>query len=165
MDIYYSIQENAAKIMIALGVVFLVLGVLTLTAFFAVIPMISLFLGLTFLTLGFFSHIGLLSVEWLSVDGFATILLCSSVVLFALAVASLQFQNFTTAQVALVHFDGYANYPTGLAHENWMILNTERPFLSLSILGTQVGLALFVASVTTKVISHLRRSVNDVGAV
>jgi len=155
MDVFYSIRENVAKIMIVLGIVFLVLGVLTLTTVFAVIPMFSLSVGILLLALGFFARVGLFSVEWRSPNGLAVILLCVSVAFFALAVASIQFQEISSVKVAHQRFDVVGNFPAGRTFEDWLIVITDRPFMSLFILGTQVGLAFFVASVAIKTFSHL----------
>ena len=156
MDVFYSIRENAAKIMIALGIVFLVLGVLTLTTLFTVIPMFSLFLGFLLLALGFFAHVGLFSVEWRSPNGLAMILLCVSVAFFALAVASIQFQEISSVRVAHQRFDVVGNFPAGRTFEDWLIVNTDRPFMSLFVLATQVGLASFLVSLAVKAYSRMR---------
>jgi hypothetical protein len=156
MDVFYFLRENVAKIMITMGFALLILGVLTLTAFFTVIPLLSLSLGLTLLAFGFFSRMGLFSIEWRSTNGVAMMLLCVSVAFFALAVASIQFQELTTVQVAPVRFDGSANYPTGLIHEKSFILNTDRPFLSLFVLAIQGGLASFFVSLAVTGYSRLR---------
>lgn len=157
MDFRFYIIENAAKIMIATGIVFLLLGVLTLTTFFSFIPMFSLFLGVLLLVLGVFAHIGLFSVEWRSPNGLAMILLCVSVAFFVLAVVSIQFQEVSGTQVGQVRFDGYGNFPTGLIHTDWLTINTERPFLSVFIIGTQVGVTFFIASSAVRAYSYLRR--------
>ena len=162
MDFFYSIKENVAKMMIALGLAFLTVGVLTLTMFLDFLPMLTLFLGFVFLMLGFFTQIGLFSVKLRSTSGLAMILLCISVVFFALAVASIPFQQVIGFSVAPVRFDGNGDlYPTGLIHTKWLALNTDRPLLSLFILGMQVGLVSFLASLTVVVYGYLRSELGN----
>jgi hypothetical protein len=157
MDFRCYIVENAAKIMIAVGIAFLLLGVLTLTTFFSFIPMFSLFLGFMLLVLGVFTHVGLFSIEWRSTNGLAVILLCVSLAFFVLAIVSIQFQEVSSTYGGSVRFDGDgSNFPSGLIHSSWLTMETERPFLPLFIIGAQVGLAFFVACLAVKACSYLR---------
>jgi len=154
MDVSCSIKENAGKIMIGLGAMFVVLGIMTLTTFYAVLPMYLVFVGFLFLAIGFFAHVGLFSVEWRSLNGLAVILLCISVASFALAITSTQFQEIISAQVAHIRADVAGGFPAGRTFQDWLVLRTDRPFISLSILGMQLGVAFFVASLAVKTLSH-----------
>jgi hypothetical protein len=150
-------KENVAKIMIALGAVFLALGVLTLTTFYAIVPMFSLPLGIILLILGFFAHMGLFSIEWRSPNGLAMILLCVSVAFFALAVASTQFQGILRVRLIDRRVETAGGFPAGKTFEDWYFIETYRPFVSQFILCTQLGVAFFVASVAVKTLSRFLR--------
>ncbi len=157
MDFLYSMKGNFAKITIVLGIAFLVLGIMTLTTLFTVIPMFSLFLGFLLLALGFFAQVGFFSVEWRSLSGLAVILLCISVASFALAVASIQFQEVVRVEVRDRLFDKAGGFPAGKTFEEWYFVETDRPFMSQFIFGTQLGTAFFAASLVVKALSRFRR--------
>jgi hypothetical protein len=148
------LKDNLGKVLIAVGLILVILGVLTLAALSAVVPdvtllvpAVSLFLGIVFVVYGFFVQVGLFSVRWTSVNGVGTILLCISVGFFALAIVAIQFQLITGFEVF------------GTPNNAFLILipYSIRPFLFLFAIGLQLGVVFFVASVILKAFSFWRR--------
>jgi hypothetical protein len=163
IDLSYSVHENMTRILILTGLGFLVFGVLTESTFYAsifdaTIPMLSLSIGLVLLLFGIISRTGLFAEGFRSVGGLGAILLCVSIVFFALAVASIQFQVMLEAKIAPVHFDGTSNYPTGLAHQPSLLIYSTRPFMSISMLSLETSLVLFVIGMMAIAYHHLRHA-------
>jgi hypothetical protein len=108
----------------------------------------GLFSGIVLVAYGFFAQVGLFSIEWRSTNGVATMMLCVSVVFFAMAVMSLLFQE-VTANIVIEVFRGGV-FPS-------LRLVFTRPFLYLFALGSELGVIFFVISVILKVYSLFRR--------
>ncbi len=143
-----SLRENFGKISIAIGILLVVFGVSTSSMVGSVASAVGLFSGIVLIAYGFFAQVGLFSIEWRSTNGVATMMLCVSVVFFAIAIMSLLFQD-VTANIVIEVFRGGV-FPS-------LRLVFTRPFLYLFALGSELGLIFFVISVILKVYSLFRR--------
>jgi hypothetical protein len=143
-----SLKDNFGKVSIAIGILLVVFGVSTSSMLGTVASSIGLFSGFVLIAYGFFAQVGLFSVEWRSINGAATMMLCVSVVFFAIALMSLLFQD-VSASVAREVFRGGVFLSLRLVF--------TRPFLYLFALGSQLGLIFFVISVILKVYSLYKR--------
>lgn len=143
-----SLKDNFGKVSIAIGILLVVFGVSMSSTLGTVASAIGLFSGFVLIAYGFFAQVGLFSVEWRSINGVATMTLCVSVVFFSIALMSLLFQQ-VSASITREVFRG-AVFPS-------IRLVFTRPFLYLFVLGSQLGLIVFVISVILKVYSLFRR--------
>ena len=143
-----SLKDNFGKVSIAIGILLVVFGISMSSTLGTVASAIGLFSGFVLITYGFFAQVGLFSVEWRSINGAATMMLCVSVVFFAIALMSLLFQDVSSSLVLEV-FRGTVTQSLRLVF--------SRPFLYLFVLGSQVGLIFFVVSLILKVYSLFRR--------
>jgi hypothetical protein len=143
-----SLRENFGKISIAIGILLVIFGVSTSSMVGSVASAGGLFSGIVLVAYGFFAQVGLFSIEWRSTNGVATMMLCVSVVFFAMAVMSLLFQE-VTANIVIEVFRGGV-FPS-------LRLVFTRPFLYLFALGSELGVIFFVISVILKVYSLFRR--------
>ena len=143
------LKENFGKVSIAIGILLVVFGVSTSSMLGTVASAFGLFSGFVLIAYGFFAQVGLFSVEWRSINGAATMILCVSVAFFAIALVSLLFQEVSRADVIKEIFRGSVSLSVRLLF--------TRPFLYLFVLGSQLGLIFFVISVILKVYSLYRR--------
>lgn len=152
MDLGFSdyIRENFGEVMIVIGVLLVVVGLLFLSTVGTVYSAASLFFGLLFVIFGFFVHLGIFSVNFRSLSGFGTFLLCLSVVFIVFAVVLVQFQNINVVGYVQEVFRG-ARLPFYR-----MLITTDRPYLWLSDIFMHVGLYFFVAGLVLKVYSFFR---------
>jgi len=154
-------RDNLGKVMIAVSILLLILGILMLgTSYFSIaetafIPVISSFLGVLLLVCGLFVHVGLFSGRWRSVDGVFTVLLCISVGFFALAISAIQVQLVTGFEEMTIP----CRSGTGAALARTFALYfpiSVRPYLFLFSLGLQWGIVFLSASLILKVFNCLR---------
>lgn len=144
------LREYLGRILIGLGLILVFGGIMSLSTFyffipaFAVVPMVTLFLGLVFVAFGFFIQVGLFSIRWRSINGLGTILLCISVGFFALALVAIQIQLVTGFER-----DGNARMPMYFPI-------SLRPFVFLFDYGLELGTAFLVASLVLKAISFFK---------
>jgi uncharacterized membrane protein HdeD (DUF308 family) len=143
------VRNNLGKIMIGSGILAVIFGIFMLDSLGTLASASSLFLGVLLIVYGFFVQVGLLSVEWRSINGIATVLLCISVGFFALAIVALQFQIVYAEPVREVFHGALMPFMR-------LKLTASRPFVYLFALGSQIGLVLFTASIALKIFSHFR---------
>ena len=142
------VRSNLGKIMIGVGILEVIFGIFMLDSFGTLVSVSSLFFGVLLIAYGFFVQVGLLSVEWRSMNGVGTVLLCVSVGFFALAIVVLQFQ--------IVHAEPAVEVFRGLLIP-FVRLTGTRPFVYLFALCLQIGLVVLAASIALKIYSHFRR--------
>jgi hypothetical protein len=144
------VTENFGKIMVFGGVGLLIIGFLMLTGFGSLWSAISFFFGILLLAFGFFAVFGFFSGNLRSLNGLGTILICISVVFFALSLVVFQFLNIVVVGWMQEVFRG-ARLP--FFRPIW---SSERPYLWLSWLSIEVALTLLVIGVVLKVYYALR---------
>jgi len=151
------VRDNLGKVMIAVGMLFSLLGVFMLATFYftlpeiAFVPLISLFSGVLFVVYGFFVQVGLFPARWRSMDGVGTVMLCVSVGFFALAISAIQVQLVTGFEMHGMPNRGGGESPFAL-----FLPISVRPFLFLLGLGLQWGTVFLAASFLLKAFSHFR---------
>jgi len=144
------VTENFGKIMIFGGVGLLIIGFLTLNSFGTLWSAISLFFGILLFAYGFFALFGFFSGNLRSLNGLGTILICISVVFFALSLVVFQFLDITVVGWVQEVFRG------GRLPFLRPLLSSERPYLWLSGLSVEVALTFLVIGVVLKVYYALR---------
>jgi hypothetical protein len=93
-------------VLIAVGIVLAIFGIFTSSAFGTIFSASGLFAGSLLVIFGFLSQVGLLSVEWRSINGVGTVFLCVIVCFFVLAAVSLVFQEVSYVRTARAVFHG-----------------------------------------------------------
>ena len=149
LSFFDFVTENFGKIMVFSGVVLLIIGFLLLTGFGSMWSAISFFFGVLLVAFGFFAMFGFFSGNLRSLNGLGTILICLSVVFFALSLVVFQFLNIVVIGWLAEVFRGGSLGARAL-------LSSERPYLWLSGLSMDVALMLFVIGVVLKVCYALR---------
>lgn len=144
-----SLRDNFGKVSIAIGILLVVFGVSMSSTMGTFASAIGLFSGIVLIAYGFFAQVGLFSVEWRSTNGVATMMLCVSVVFFAVALMGFLFQEVSRTDLMREFFRGSVTLNLRLVF--------TRPFLYLFVLGSQLSLIFFVSSVILKVCSLFRR--------
>jgi len=143
------VTENFGKIMVFSGVGLFIIGFLLLTGFGSMWSAISLFFGILLVAFGFFALFGFFSGNLRSLNGLGTILICLSIVFFALSLVVFQFLNVVVVRWLQEVFRGGSLGARAL-------LSSERPYLWLSGLSMEAALALLVIGVVLKVYYALR---------
>lgn len=150
LDFMDFLTENLGRILIAAGIISFVLGILSLTTIYTVVPAVALFLGPVLVAYGFFFQLGFFSVRWRSISGFGTVLLCASVVFFSLAFVAIQFQ-----EIPFWFVRGEATHTTTMT-EFFAIPWSIRPFFFIFDNGIQLGIVSLVAGLAFKAVGVLR---------
>jgi hypothetical protein len=158
LELLDFLRDNLGKVLIAVGILFFLLGVFMLAdSYFilteiAFVPAISLFLGILLAVYGLFVQVGLLSGRLRSIDGLGTIILCVSVGFFALAFSAIQVQLVTGFEKqGMPSRSGGGESPFAL-----FFPISVRPFLFLFGLGLQWGIILLATSLILKAFSYFR---------
>jgi len=152
------LSEHLGKILIAAGIVFVVVGSLFIGDYYyevplsALIPCVLMFLGIVFVAYGLMIQVGFFSGKWFSIGGIGTILLCVSVLFFALTVVAIQVQLVSGFSI-IDQIVGRAGRAIPVYEA---VPDSVRPFLYVSGEALQLGLILFAAGVILKVSSFLK---------
>ena len=137
-------KDNLPKVFITVGIVLVIFGIFTSSAFGTIFSTSGLFAGSLLVIFGFLSQVGLLSVEWRSINGVGTVFLCVIVCFFVLAAVSLVFQEVSYVRTARAVFHG--NFlPCSVAY-----VHTNLRFVYLFATGIQLGLVFLVSSLVLK---------------
>ena len=105
--------------LIAVGIVLAIFGIFTSSAFGTIFSASGLFAGSLLVIFGFLSQVGLLSVEWRSINGVGTVFLCVIVCFFVLAAVSLVFQEVSYVRTARAVFHGnFLPWSVAYVHTN-----------------------------------------------
>jgi len=149
MSIYISVRDNVGKIVFSIGVVILLVGVLTLSILGSMLSAGALFAGILLVVFGLFTQVGLFSGDWRSIGAVGTVLICVSIVLVAYGVVVMEFVEVKfVGTVPVVDRGSILGYN--------LVLSSERPYLWLSSLLMQSGLAVFIAGLVLKVFKAIR---------
>jgi len=149
MSIYISVRDNVGKIMFAVGVVLVIAGVLTLNLNGSILSAGSLFFGIVLVVFGLFTQMGFFSGNLRSLGGMGTILICVSIIVIACAIVILEFQ-----QVDLVRFVPVVDKGSIIT---WRaVLSSDRPYLLMSVLLAETGVAVFVSGIALKIVHAVR---------
>jgi hypothetical protein len=140
--------EYAGTIVIAIGMLLLVVGVLFVNIFGSIVSVFTFFFGIVLAAYGFFSRVGLF-YNLRSLSGLGTVLICISVVCFALAFALLEVLSVKGIRLIPQYYRGvFEGYTTYVA--------LYRPYAWLSLNSMWASLATFVAGLIVKVYSYFR---------
>jgi len=141
--------EYSGNIMIFSGIVFLAVGLMFMETYGSPVSAIAFFFGITFFIFGFFARLGLFYSKLNSLNGLGTILICVSVVLFALSFSLIEFQAVASI-----------TYVPELAGGGQVIyipqVNTYRPYAWLSFTSIDIGLPILFAALIAKAYSARR---------
>jgi len=142
--VYDYIRDYLGKIMFLIGVVLLVVGVLTLNLYGSILSAGSLFCGILFTIFGLFVQLGFFSGNLRSLGGAGTILICVSIVFLAFSLVIIEFLDVSSAKIVPWIYRG--------AVLGYIVrMSSERPYLWLSALFMQSGLALFITGIVFKI--------------
>lgn len=119
------LEEYSGGILLIVGIALLLTGLLFLKTTGSLMSAISFFIGITFTAFGIFIKVGFFSVKLRSLDGLGIMLVCSSVLLFALSIALIQFSEIRVAGFTQEVFRGVP-LPYFKLH-----LESERPYASI----------------------------------
>lgn len=142
--VYDYIRDYSGKIIFLIGVVLLIVGVLALNLYGSILSAGSLFFGILFTVFGLFVQLGFFSGNLRSLGGVGTILICVSIIFLAFSVVMFEFLEVSSAGIVPWIYHGYVR---GYI----VIMSSERPYLWLSALFMQSGLALFITGIVLKI--------------
>lgn len=142
------LQEYLGNIMVFSGIVFLVVGLLFMETYGSPVSAIAFFFGITFFIFGFFVRLGLFSSKLSSLNGLGTVLICVSVMLFALSFSLIEFEAVASITYMPEMVGGELIYIPQV--------NTYRPYAWLSFISIEVGLPIFFVALIAKVFSAHR---------
>jgi hypothetical protein len=145
------LEEYLSGIIFLVGIVLLFIGLLFLKATGSVLSATSFFLGITFIAFGIFIKVGFFSMKLRSLDGFGTILVCSSVLLFALAIALIQFLEIRVVGFTQEVFRGVP-LPYFRVH-----IESERPYAYMVDILIKASVIQFLTGLIIKIYYALRR--------
>ena len=149
MSIYIAVRDNVGKIIFAVGVMLAIAGVLTLNLYGSWLSAGSLFFGIMLIVFGLFVQVGFFSGDLRSLGGVGTILICVSIIIVAYAIVILEF-----VKVDLVRFVPVVDRGSIIA---WRaVLSSDRPYLLMSVLLAESGLAVFASGIVLKIIHAVR---------
>ena len=143
------LEDYSGSIMIIAGVLLLVVGLMSYNTFGSLLSAATLFFGIIFVSFGFFARLGFFYSRLRSLNGLGTILVCISVVFFALSVAFMEFQAVKGVRTVPDYFRGFLR---GYS----VIVTTHRPYVWLGVTSIWVGLASFLAGLIVKVYCALK---------
>jgi len=136
--------EYSGNIMIFSGFSLLVAGLMLLDTYGSLLSATTFFFGIVFVCFGAFSRLGLFYLKLRSFDGLGTILVCVSVVFFALSIALLEFLAvngvFVVSQSIRGFLQGYI-----------LITTTYRPYAWLSAYSIWACIVSLVTGLILKV--------------
>jgi len=144
LDVLDFFRDYLGKIMFLIGLMLLIAGLLWFNMFGTVLSAASFFGGILFVVFGLFVQLGVFSVNFRSLNGVALILICTSIICFAFAIAALEFLNTRLVEVEPFYFRTRLLYLIA-------ILESERPYLWVSGIFGLLGLASLIAGVVLKV--------------
>jgi uncharacterized membrane protein HdeD (DUF308 family) len=142
------LQEYSGNIMILSGILLLVVGLLYVETFGSLVSVVAFFFGIVLFTFGFFARIGLFSLKLSSLNGLGTVLICVSVMLFALSFSLIEFEAVASITYMPEMVGGELIYIPQV--------NTYRPYAWLSFISIEVGLPIFFVALIAKVFSARR---------
>jgi hypothetical protein len=143
------LEEYSGNLMILAGVLLLVVGLMFLETFGSVLSAVTLFLGVILVSFGLFVRLGLFHLKLRSLNGLGTILLCGSVVFFALCIPVMEF-------LAVQRVIAVPQYFHGIIIGYSEVIITYRPYAWLGAISIWVGVGLFLASLIVKVYCVLK---------
>jgi len=143
------LEEYSWSIMIIAGILLLVVGLMSYNTFGSLLSAATLFFGIIFVSFGFFARLEFFYQRLRSLNGLGTILVCISVVFFALSVAFMEFQAVKGVRTVPDYFRGFLR---GYS----VIVTTHRPYVWLGVTSIWVGLASFLAGLIVKVYCALK---------
>jgi hypothetical protein len=150
-------KDNLGKILILAGLFLCLMGIFLMSTFYfilpsiALLPALSMSLGICFVACGFFLQVGLFAVKWRSLNGLGTMLLVISVVFFSLAISAIQIQLVTGFEV-----QGVPNRGGGISQFSMLFPISARPFMFLFTEGLQLGTAFLIVSLFLKFYCYFR---------
>jgi hypothetical protein len=101
-----DIDERVGTFMFFIGVIMLIFGLLFLTPLGSIISACNIFVGITLSVFGLLIRLGFFYGKLLSLNGLGTLLICLSVVLFALSLSLMQFVKFDIHNIVPLIFRG-----------------------------------------------------------
>jgi hypothetical protein len=143
------LEDYSGSIMIIAGVLLLVVGLMSYNTFGSLLSAATLFFGIIFVSFGFFARLGFFYSRLRSLNGLGTILVCISVVFFALSIAFMEFQAVKGVRTVPDFFRGFIR-------GYYQIVTTYRPYVWLGVTSIWVGLASFLAGLIVKVYCALK---------
>jgi uncharacterized membrane protein len=143
------LEEYSGSIMITAGIVLLVVGLMSYNTFGSLLSAASLFFGIIFVSFGFLARLGFFYLRLRSLNGLGTILVCLSVVFFALSVTFIEFQ-------AVKGIRTVPNFIRGFIYGYSVIVTTYRPYVWLGLTTIWISLAAFLAGLIVKVYCALK---------
>jgi hypothetical protein len=142
------LREYVGTIVLATGVLLVIIGILFINIFGSIVSVFALFLGIIFAAFGFFARIGLF-YNLRSINGLGTVLVCISVVCFALAISLMAFLQVKGIRLLPQYYRG--------VFEGYMTLITVyRPYAWISLISVLASFATFVAGLIVKVYCYFR---------
>ena len=149
LEILDYISDYMGKIMFLVGALLLAVGILTLNLYGSVLSAGSLFFGILFVVFGMFIQVGFLSGEIRSLSGAGTVLICLAIVFAAFALVVVEFVDVTSRGVV-------ADVFRGAVMGYRLILDSDRPYVWLSVICLQVGIGFFFVGLALKIIHAVR---------
>jgi hypothetical protein len=138
------LEEYAGNIMIFVGALLLFVGLLFLANFDSLLSVVTSFFGVILVAYGFFARLGLFYTKLGSSNGLGTILICISVVFFAVSVSLTEYQVVNgikyVPQYIRGTFEGYR-----------LDIISSRPYVWFSWDSLWIGLSMFLAGLILKV--------------
>jgi len=141
LDVSHVIRQCFDMTLFLSGVILLIIGLLLKKDLGSWISTGTLFLGMVFSTFGIFLKLGIFSVKLRSLAGVGTILICASVVCFALSIVLFQFAELTIVGYHPVR--GSNDYVITCIH-------LEHSYLWLCNLLAQASLWFIIGGVTAR---------------
>lgn len=137
-------KEYSGKIMFLIGIVLLAVGLLFLNSLGSPLSAASLFFGIILVAFGLLIQVGFFYGNLCSVNGLGVFLICLSVVLFAFAIAILQFVEISGVHFIPIIWRGEP--PAGYK----VRFDYERTYVWLSALLLRVSLVSLIVGLVTK---------------
>jgi len=147
--VYDYISDAIGRVMLLIGVVLLVVGVLAFNPFGSVLSAGSFFFGILFTVFGMLVQLGFFPRNLRSLSGVGTILICLSIVFITFSIVVVEFVDLDLVKIVPSIFRGaIIGYKP--------LMESERPYLWLSVLFMQFGLATLIIGIALRIFNVLR---------
>jgi hypothetical protein len=143
------LEEYSGSIMIIAGILLLIVGLMSYNTFGSLLSAATLFFGIIFVSFGFFARLGFFYLRLRSLNGLGTILVCISVVFFALSIAFMEIQAVKGVRTI-------PDVIRGIIRGYYDVITTYRPYVWLGATSIWVSLASFLAGLIVKIYCALK---------
>ena len=147
--VYTYVMDEMGKIMLLIGIALLVVGLLAFNSFGSVLSAGSFFFGILFIVFGMLVQLGFFPRDLRSLSGVGTILICLSIVFITFSIVVAEFVEMDLVRIVPSIFKGaIIGYRA--------LMESERPYLWLSTLFMQFGLATLIIGIVLRIFNALR---------